>query len=88
VDEALLPESVAVAEVAAPACGFTVTVTTVPTGMFVAATTTVTELAVPAGKTMSGSAKEPAGEAGAAPPATEVIARLGPLGNVTEVGAA
>jgi len=74
------------AELAAPFCGFAVTVTVVPSGMFAAARPIVIGLAVPAGSVMSGVVREPVGVAGAATPATDVIARLGAFGNATTPG--
>jgi hypothetical protein len=89
VEDALLPTSVAVVEVAVPDWPLTVTVTVVPTGMFVAARATATGLVVPVGRVMSGDPKDPVGVGGAATPPTEVIiASVGALGRVTMVGAA
>ena len=74
------------AELAAPFCGFAVTVTVVPSGMFPAAKPTLIGFAVPAGSVMSGAANDPVGEAGAATPATEVILKVGAFGNATTPG--
>src|SRR5580704_7218931 len=90
VDEAVVPAStVLLTDVLAPVVGITVTTAAVPTGMFAAVRFTVTGLAWPAGRTMSGaSVKEPFGRAGAFTPATEAITRLGPPERLTGLGVA
>jgi hypothetical protein len=67
------------AELLPPVIPETVTLTVVPSGIFVAASATVIGLGVPKGITISGIEKDPVGAAGADTPATEAIRRLGPL---------
>ncbi|PYN96662.1 MAG: hypothetical protein DMD91_20640 [Candidatus Rokuibacteriota bacterium] len=86
VEEVRLPLSVVVAELPAPTSPFTVTVTGVPTGIFVPVRLTVTGLVVPAGSVMSGAVKEPSGVAGALTPATEVMRSVGVFASATAVG--
>jgi hypothetical protein len=73
---------------AAPFWGVTTTVTMVPIGIFVPASSTVTGLVVVAGKVISGVAYEPVGCAGAASPATAVIFNEGVLEGKTAPGLA
>src|SRR2546426_12258161 len=86
VEEARFPLRVALVELLLPTCPFAVTVTVVPTGMLAPAMVTATGLVVPAGSVMSGEANDPLGAAGAATPATCVIASVGGLVRVTVVG--
>jgi hypothetical protein len=74
------------AELVPPVSGVTFTVTVVPSGMFEAVSETVIGLGVPAGTTMSGTEKEPVGEAGAATPAVDAIRKLGAFGSATTPG--
>lgn len=88
VDEACVPANgVLWTVVGVPDSGVTFTCTTVPVGMFAAASATVTGLVCTVGTVMStGLLNEPAGLVGVAIPATDVMPSDGRFGGIAGFG--